>query len=52
MPGGGGGGGGGGGRGWGVRTRSKSSSKYCFLNMVFLSKSYMKAFILGAIGTQ
>ena len=28
--------------------RSKSSSKYYLLNMVFLSKSYMKAFILGA----
>ena len=33
-------------------TRSKSSSKYYLLNMVFLSKSYMIAFILGALGTQ
>ena len=36
------GGGGGGG------ARSKSSSKYYLLNMIYLSRSYMKAFILGA----
>ena len=33
-------------------TRSKSSSKCYLLNMIFLSKSYMKVFILGALGTQ
>ena len=33
-------------------TKSKISSKHYLLNMVFLSKSYMKAFILGALGTQ
>ena len=51
---GGGGGGGGGGSKWGGGARSKSSSKYYMylLSMVFLSKSYMKAFILGALGTQ
>ena len=32
--------------------RSKSSSKFYHLNMVFLRKSYMKAFILGALGTR
>ena len=32
----------------GGETRSKSSSKNYLLNLVFLSKIYMKAFILGA----
>ena len=34
--------------GGGGGARSKSSSKYYLLNMIYLSRSYMKAFILGA----
>ena len=32
--------------------RSKSCSNFYLLNMIFLSKSYMKAFILEALGAQ
>ena len=38
----------GGGGGGGGGARSKYSSKYYLLNMIYLSRSYMKAFILGA----
>ena len=31
---------------------SESSNKYNLLNMVFVSKSYRKAFIFGALGTE
>ena len=33
-------------------SRSKSTSNNYLLNRVFLSKSYMKAFKVGALGTQ